>query len=219
MMHLSRFCEELIWWANPQFGFVTLSDAHSTGSSIMPQKKNPDVAEIMRGKTGRAYGNLINLLTTLKGIPLTYNRDLQEDKIPFLDTNKTVRDSLALMADMLGATSFNAARMRRALSAGFLNATELADYLAMRGMPFREAHHITGRAVAMAEEQGVGLEELSLEALRSLSPLISEDVYAVLNYDTAVRRRNMPGGTGPDSVRAQMEALERWLSVPLAWEV
>ena len=123
------------------------------------------------------------------------------------------------MADMLGATSFNAARMRRALSAGFLNATELADYLAMRGMPFREAHHITGRAVAMAEEQGVGLEELSLEALRSLSPLISEDVYAVLNYDPAVRRRNMPGGTGPDSVRAQMEALERWLSVPLAWEV
>ena len=218
MAHLSRFCEELIWWANPQFGFVTLSDAHSTGSSIMPQKKNPDVAEIMRGKTGRAYGNLINLLTTLKGIPLTYNRDLQEDKIPFLDTDRTVRDSLALMADMLQATAFNPARMRRALGAGFLNATELADYLATRGMPFREAHHVTGRAVALAEEKGTGLEALSLDELRSLSPLIEEDVYAVLDYDTAVRRRNTPGGTGPEPVSFQMEALDAWLSTPLAWE-
>ena len=116
MAHLSRFCEEIIWWANPQFGFVTLSDAHSTGSSIMPQKKNPDVAEIMRGKTGRAYGNLMNLLTTVKGLPLTYNRDLQEDKIPFLDTDKTVRSSLELMADMLNGIRFNTARMRKALS-------------------------------------------------------------------------------------------------------
>lgn len=211
MAHLSRFCEEIIWWANPQFGFVTLSDAHSTGSSIMPQKKNPDVAEIMRGKTGRTYGNLMNLLATVKGLPLTYNRDLQEDKIPFLDTDKTVRASLALMADMLGGIRFNADRMRKALSAGFLNATELADYLTTRGMPFREAHHVTGRAVALAEGKGVGLEDLSLEELRALCPDIGPDVYTVLDYDTAVRRRNIPGGTGPDSVKVQLQELETWL--------
>ena len=212
MAHLSRFCEEIIWWANPQFGFVTLSDAHSTGSSIMPQKKNPDVAEIMRGKTGRAYGNLMNLLTTVKGLPLTYNRDLQEDKIPFLDTDKTVRSSLELMADMLNGIRFNTARMRKALSAGFLNATELADYLTTRGMPFREAHHVTGRAVAMAEEKGVGLEELTLEELRGLCSDIGPDVYTVLDYDTAVKRRNIPGGTGPGPVDAQFMVLEAWLT-------
>ena len=212
MAHLSRFCEEIIWWANPQFGFVTLSDAHSTGSSIMPQKKNPDVAEIMRGKTGRAYGNLMNLLTTVKGLPLTYNRDLQEDKIPFLDTDKTVRSSLELMADMLNGIRFNTARMRKALSAGFLNATELADYLTTRGMPFREAHHVTGRAVAMAEEKGVGLEELTLEELRGLCSDIGPDVYTVLDYDTAVKRRNIPGGTGQGPVDAQLKELEAWLT-------
>lgn len=211
MAHLSRFCEEIIWWANPQFGFVTLSDAHSTGSSIMPQKKNPDVAEIMRGKTGRTYGNLMNLLTTLKGLPLTYNRDLQEDKLPFLDTDRTVRSSLALMADMLAAVRFHEDRMRGSLRAGFLNATELADYLVSRGMPFREAHHVTGRAVALAEEKGAGLEDLSLEDLRSVCPDIGPDVYAVLDYDTAVRRRNAPGGTGPDSVAAQLAELTAWL--------
>ena len=150
---------------------------------LMTQKplERITVAEIMRGKTGRAYGNLINLLTTLKGIPLTYNRDLQEDKIPFLDTDRTVRDSLALMADMLQATAFNPARMRRALGAGFLNATELADYLATRGMLFREAHHVTGRAVALAEEKGTGLEALSRDELRSLSRRMEEDVYALLD--------------------------------------
>ena len=216
MAHLSRFCEEIIWWANPQFGFVSLSDAHSTGSSIMPQKKNPDVAELMRGKTGRTYGNLMNLLTTLKGLPLTYNRDLQEDKIPFLDSDKTVRASLALMADMLGGIRFNTERMRKALSAGFLNATELADYLTTRGMPFREAHHVTGRAVALAEERGVGLEDLSLEELRGLCPDIGPDVYTVLDYDTAVRRRRLPGGTGPEPVNEQLKELEAWLANPTA---
>lgn len=217
LAHLSRFCEELIWWANPQFGFVTLSDAHSTGSSIMPQKKNPDVAEIMRGKTGRVYGNLMNLLTTLKGLPLTYNRDLQEDKLPFLDTDKTVRTSLAIMADMLTGTRFNGARMRAALRAGYLNATELADYLASRGMPFREAHHVTGRAVALAEEKSaqggrtVGLEDLTLDELRDICPDIDAGVYEVLDYDTAVRRRNAPGGTGPESVKAQLTEMDAWL--------
>ena len=211
MNHLSRFCEEIIWWANPMFGFVTLSDKHSTGSSIMPQKKNPDVAEIMRGKTGRAYGNLMNLMTILKGIPLTYNRDMQEDKISFIDTDGTVRHSLSLMADMLEGITFRPERMRKALASGFLNATELADYLVTKGMPFREAHHVSGRSVALAEEKGCGLEDLSLEELRGLSELIDEDVFVALDYDTAVARRNVPGGTGPQSVARQLENIKAWL--------
>ena len=211
MNHLSRFCEEIIWWANPMFGFVTLSDKHSTGSSIMPQKKNPDVAEIMRGKTGRTYGNLMNLMTILKGIPLTYNRDMQEDKISFIDTDSTVRHSLSLMADMLEGITFRPERMRKALASGFLNATELADYLVTKGMPFREAHHVSGRSVALAEEKGCGLEDLSLEELRDLSELIEEDVFVALDYDTAVARRNVPGGTGPQSVARQLENIKLWL--------
>ena len=211
MNHLSRFCEEIIRWANPMFGFVTLSDKHSTGSSIMPQKKNPDVAEIMRGKTGRTYGNLMNLMTILKGIPLTYNRDMQEDKISFIDTDGTVRHSLSLMADMLEGITFRPERMRKALASGFLNATELADYLVTKGMPFREAHHVSGRSVALAEEKGCGLEDLSLEELRGLSELIEEDVFAALDYDTAVARRNVPGGTGPQSVARQLENIKAWL--------
>jgi len=212
MGHLSRFCEEIIWWANPLFGYITLSDKHSTGSSIMPQKKNPDVAEIMRGKTGRAYGNLLNLMTIMKGIPLTYNRDLQEDKISFIDTDKTVRHSLSLMADMLEGITFRPDRMRKALASGFLNATELADYLVTKGMPFREAHHVSGRSVALAEEKGCGLEDLSLDELQALSPLIEEDVFVALDYDTAVARRNVPGGTGPQSVARQLENIKRWLA-------
>lgn len=215
MMHLSRFCEELIWWANPQFAFVSLSDAHSTGSSIMPQKKNPDVAEIMRGKTGRAYGNLMNLLTTLKGLPLTYNRDLQEDKIPFMDTDKTVQTSLSIMADMLLGVRFRADRMEKALKAGFLNATEFADYITTKGIPFREAHHITGRAVALAEDRGVGLEDLSLDDFNHLcegfNVTVTDDVYVILDYFTAVKRRNVSGGTGPESVKKQLEELKSWL--------
>lgn len=216
MMHLSRFCEELIWWANPQFAFIYLSDAHSTGSSIMPQKKNPDVAEIMRGKTGRTYGNLINLLTTLKGLPLTYNRDLQEDKIPFMDTDKTVQTSMSIMAEMLRGIRFRADRMEKALKAGFLNATELADYLVTKGIPFREAHHITGKAVALAEEKGIALEDLSLQEFNHLCDgyhvQITDDVYIILDYFTAVKRRNVSGGTGPLAVKQQLEELKAFLA-------
>ncbi len=214
MMHLSRLCEEIIWWANPQFAFVTLADAHSTGSSIMPQKKNPDVAEIMRGKTGRAYGNLMNLLTTLKGLPLTYNRDLQEDKIPFMDSDETIQKSLPLMADMLLHITFRADKMEKALKAGFLNATEFADYLVSKGIAFREAHHITGRAVALAEEKNVGLEDLSLEDFNNLCAgyaKVDDEVYVILDYHTAVNRRNISGGTGPISVDAQINELKKWL--------
>lgn len=211
MMHLSRLCEDIILWANPAFGYVRLPDAYATGSSIMPQKKNPDVAELMRGKTGRAYGALMSLLTTLKGLPMTYSRDLQEDKEPFLDINRTVSMSLRLMAGMLAELGFVPERMRAALDKGFLNATELADYLASKGIPFREAHHITGRAVAKAEQSGVGLESLSLAALQELSPLIEEDVFEVLDFTRAVARRETRGGTGPRSVAAQLTELRAWL--------
>ncbi|WP_300785705.1 argininosuccinate lyase [uncultured Desulfovibrio sp.] len=212
MAHLSRLCEEIILWANPAFGFVSLSDGYSTGSSIMPQKKNPDVAELMRGKTGRVYGALMGLLTTVKGLPLTYNRDLQEDKEGFLDTDRTVTASLTLMAGMLDETTFRTDRMRAACACGFLNATELADYLVGKGLPFREAHHVTGHAVALAEKEGKGLEDLTLEQLRTLDERIDEDVYAVLDYDAAVRRRETPAGTGPKSVARQLEQLRQWLA-------
>jgi len=212
MAHLSRLCEDIIIWANPAFGFVLLPDGYATGSSIMPQKKNPDVAELMRGKTGRAYGALFTLLTTIKGLPMTYNRDLQEDKEPFLDQDKTVSMSLEAMAGMIRELGFSRDRMAAALARGFLNATELADYLVSKGIPFREAHHLTGSAVALAEKAGKGLEELDLTTLRGISDVIGEDVYAVLDMKNAVARRNTPGGTGPDSVARQMESIRAWLA-------
>ena len=205
MMHLSRLCEDIILWATPAFGFVRLPDAYSTGSSIMPQKKNPDVAELMRGKTGRVYGSLMGLLTTLKGLPMTYNRDLQEDKESFLDADRTVSLSLEVMAGMMAELAFVPERMRQALNRGFLNATELADYLVGKGIPFREAHHITGQAVAMAEEQGLTLEALPLKALQGLCPHIQEDVYTVLDFEQAVARRETSGGTGPNSFKRQLD--------------
>jgi len=212
MMHLSRLCEELIIWANPNFGYVALPDAYATGSSIMPQKKNPDVAELMRGKTGRVYGSLFTLMTIMKGLPLAYNRDMQEDKEPFFDADRTVSDSLAIMAEMMRAMEFRPQRMREALKLGFLNATELADYLAAKGVPFREAHHVAGSAVALAEKGGRGLEELTLAELRSLSEKIDEDVARVLAYETAMKRRNTPGGTAPGRVWEQIVALKDWLA-------
>jgi len=211
MTHLSRLCEELILWANPNFGYVSLPDAFATGSSIMPQKKNPDVAELMRGKTGRVYGALFTLMTIMKGLPLAYNRDMQEDKEPFFDADRTVSDSLAIMAEMMQAMGFRPEKMRQALKLGFLNATELADYLAARGVPFREAHHVAGSAVALAEKSGRGLEDLSLEELRGLCDKIGPDVAEVLKYETAMKRRNTPGGTAPERVEEQREALTRWL--------
>ena len=212
MMHLSRCCEEIIIWANPAFGFVRLPDGYATGAAIMPQKKNPDVAELMRGKVGRVYGSLTAMMTIMKGLPLTYNRDLQEDKEPFLDADRTLSTSLQLMEGMLGELTFNTARMRAACKAGFLNATELADYLVGKGIPFREAHHITGTAVAAAEQQGKGLEDLTLDELRALNSRIDQDVYAVLDYEAAVRRRETKGGTGPQSVSRQLHDLNEWIA-------
>ncbi len=211
MVHLSRFCEELIIWANPNFGYVSLPDAYATGSSIMPQKKNPDVAELIRGKVGRVHGSLVAMLTTLKALPLAYNRDMQEDKEPFFDADKTLDASLSLMAGMVGALKFRRDRMSAALRLGFVNATELADYLVRKGMPFRDAHHATGKAVALAEETGRGIEDMSLEELRSCAPQVDEDVYEALAFSTAVERRNTHGGTGPESVARQLRDLRRWL--------
>ena len=212
MMHLSRLCEDIILWATPAFGFARLPDGYSTGSSIMPQKKNPDVAELMRGKTGRVYGALMGLLTTLKGLPMTYNRDLQEDKEAFLDADRTLSLSLEVMAGMLSELGFVPERMRESLRRGFLNATELADYLVGKGLPFREAHHATGQAVALAEERGLALEDLELETLQTLCPLIGRDVYAVLDFEQAVARRETSGGTGPGSIRRQLADLAVWLA-------
>jgi argininosuccinate lyase len=210
-VHLSRLCEELVIWANPALGFVDLPDDFATGSSIMPQKKNPDVAEIMRAKTGRVFGSLMGLLTVLKGLPLTYNRDLQEDKEGFFDTDETIAASLSLMSAMMADMGFDARAMRAAVKRGFLNATELADYLVGKGMPFRKAHHVTGRAVAHAESSDKGLEDLSLDEFKEFSPLIEADVYEVLDYDACVAGRSARGGTGPDSVTRQVEAVREWL--------
>ncbi len=212
MTHLSRMCEEIIIWANPNFGYVKLPDQYATGSSIMPQKKNPDACELMRGKTGRVVGSLTGLLVLLKGLPMTYNRDLQEDKEPFFDADKTVSASLNIMAGMLKQLEFVPEKMLGTVERGFLNATELADYLAAKGIPFREAHHITGAAVAFAENKGVGLENLSLDEFKQFSAVVEEDIFTVLDYRVAVERRTSPGGTGPASVARQIDDLEAWLA-------
>ncbi len=211
MMHLSRFCEEIILWSNPSFGFILLPDAYATGSSIMPQKKNPDVAELMRGKVGSVYGALFALFTILKALPLTYNRDLQEDKKHFIETHTTIYTSLALMRDMLTALSFNNEKMSEALSKGFLNATELADYLVTKGFSFRDAHHTTGKIVVLAEQKGCALEKLSLEEFKSICDIIESDVFHVLDYNTAVERRCTHGSTGYTSIEEQLHTIKTWL--------
>lgn len=212
MTHLSRMCEEIIIWANPNFGYVKLPDQYSTGSSIMPQKKNPDACELMRGKSGRVVGSLMSLLVVLKGLPMTYNRDLQEDKEPFFDTDKTVAASLGIMIGQLEQLEFVPEKMLATVERGFLNATELADYLAAKGVPFREAHHITGAAVAFAEGKGVGLEDLSIDEFKEFSADIDKDVFEVLDYKACVARRTSHGSTGPESVATQIGDLKSWLS-------
>ena len=202
MMHLSRFSEELILWSSAQFGFVELSEAYCTGSSIMPQKKNPDVPELVRGKSGRIFGHLMALLTLMKGQPLAYNKDNQEDKEPLFDTADNLRGALKVFAGMLRHVTCNRERMRAAASQGFATATDLADYLVHRGIPFRDAHEIVGKAVAYGVRRGRDLAELSLDELRGFSPAIGEDVYGVLTLDGAVQARDHLGGTAPRQVRA-----------------
>ena len=211
MMHLSRFAEELVLWMSAQFGFVRLPDRFCTGSSIMPQKKNPDVPELVRGKAGRAYGNLIALLTLMKSQPLAYNKDNQEDKEPLFDTVDTLRGCLRAFADMMPAVTVDRERMYAAAAQGFSTATDLADYLVRKGVAFRDAHEVVGKAVALAEATGRRLDELGLDELRGLSRHIGEDVYETLTLEGSVAARNHWGATAPEQVRAQIAAARRRL--------
>ena len=207
MTHVSRFAEELVWWTNPRFAFVTLADRFCTGSSIMPQKKNPDVAELARGKTGRVTGHLVALLALMKGQPLAYNRDNQEDKEPLFDSVDTLANTLAIMTDLVaGGIAVDARRMREAAAEGHSTATDLADYLVRKGVPFRDAHEAVARAVRHADAQGVALDELPLSELQSFAPAIAADVHAVLTLEGSVASRNHPGGTAPEQVRAAIAA-------------
>ena len=203
-MHLSRLAEDLILWSSQEFGFVEFPDAFATGSSIMPQKKNPDVAELIRGKTGRLYGNLVSLLTTLKGLPMTYNRDLQEDKEPVFDSVDTIKASLEVLSALLPQLRVNRDRMGAAATEGFTLATELADYLATKGVPFRDAHGIVGAIVRHCLAESRTLEDLTLPELHRFSPRFGRDVKDWLSAAAAVRRRRAIGGTAPDNVRRQL---------------
>ena len=211
--HLSRLAEEIVIWSTPQFGFVRLSDSFSTGSSIMPQKKNPDAAELVRAKTGRVNGHLIGLLTVMKGLPLTYSKDMQEDKEAVFDAAETLDLMIAAMTGMVGDMTINVAAMKKAAGSGYSTATDLADWLVRTlGMPFREAHHVTGRAVALAEANKVGLERLSLKDLQSIHDGITQDIFSVLSVQNSVKSRTSFGGTAPSEVRKQIRYWKKRLA-------
>ena len=213
MTHLSRFAEEVVLWCSWEFRFVELDDAYATGSSIMPQKKNPDIAELVRGKAGRAFGDLMALLTVMKGLPLAYNKDMQEDKEAIFDSVDTVRQCLSVFEPMLATMRVRADNMRRAASAGFINATDCADYLTAKGVPFRTAYRVTGELVAHCIAAGTTLEALPLADYRRFSDVFDEGVYAAIDLDACVRRRQSFGGTSPASVRAQIAAMRERLSL------
>ncbi len=200
MMHLSRMCEELIIWSSGEFSFITIDDAYATGSSIMPQKKNPDVAELVRGKTGRVYGNLMALLTVMKGLPLAYNKDMQEDKECVFDTVDTIQKSLLVMEPMLATMKVNHSIMEEEAKKGFTNATDLADYLAKKNVPFREAHAIVGRLVLECTQKGCALEDLKIEELKKVSEVFEEDLYEAISLETCVNKRNIIGGPAAQAV-------------------
>ena len=211
MMHMSRFCEEIINWCSFEYQYISLSDSFSTGSSIMPQKKNPDMAELIRGKTGRVYGHLLGLLTVMKSLPLAYNKDLQEDKEGMFDTVETILNSLDVLAGMLSSMQVNQAKMQQSTENDFSNATELADYLAEKGLPFREAHEIVGKLVLDSIKHGKNIQDWDLEELQVYHPLIEEDIYIYLRPETAVQRRNSLGGTGFEQVKYQIEQAKKEL--------
>ena len=211
MMHLSRFCEEIILWCSTEFGFIELDDAYATGSSIMPQKKNPDVAELVRGKTGRVYGSLIALLTTMKGLPLAYNKDMQEDKEAIFDAADTVKICLELFSKMLDTAQVKEAAMRKAAAGGFTNATDCADYLVRGGLPFRDAYKIVGQLVGYCINKQTSLEELTLEDLQSFCPLFGDDVHEALSLDTCINERKVEGGPSSASINRQIAALKAYL--------
>ena len=211
MMHLSRFSEEIILWSSWEFGFISLDDAYTTGSSIMPQKKNPDMAELVRGKTGRVYGDLMSLLTVMKGLPLAYDKDMQEDKEAIFDACDTVSACLDVFAGMIPGITADRARMRAAADKGFINATDLADYLVSLGIPFRTAYGLSGRLVEVCVSRGLSLSELPLEDYRKVCPQITDDVYSAIDLDACVSRRSSPGGTSPVRVAEQIASLREKL--------
>lgn len=213
MMHLSRFCEEIILWNSNEYRFVEISDTYSTGSSIMPQKKNPDIAELIRGKTGRIYGALISLLTTMKGIPLAYNKDMQEDKELTFDAFDTVKGCLALFTGMIASLKFRKDVMRRSAMNGFTNATDAADYLVKKGVPFRDAHGIIGELVLLCLDRGISLDELSLSDYQKICPVFEEDIYDAIRLETCVEKRVTLGAPGPDVMKPVIDEYKKILNL------
>ncbi len=212
MMHLSRFCEEIILWNSNEYQFVELDDSYSTGSSIMPQKKNPDIAELIRGKTGRVYGSLTSLLTTMKGLPLAYNKDMQEDKEFTFDAIDTAKGCLALFTGMISTMKFNAAIMEKSAMNGFTNATDAADYLVNHGVPFRDAHGIIGQIVLYCIDKGIAIDQMTLEELKSISPVFEIDVYDTISLETCVNKRNTVGGPGQEAMNKVIQIHENLLN-------
>ena len=212
MMHLSRLSEEIIIWNSNEYGFVEIDDAYSTGSSIMPQKKNPDIAELIRGKTGRVYGDLMSLLTMMKGIPLAYDKDIQEDKEASFDAIDTVAGCIRLMTGQLSTMKFNTAVMNDSASKGFTNATDLADYLVGKGVPFRDAHSYVGRIVLYCIDKDCAIDDLALDELRSICPVFEDDVYEAISIKTCIEKRNTKGAPGPDAMKAQIEEARNFLN-------
>ena len=211
MMHLSRFCEEIILWNSNEYRFIELDDAYSTGSSIMPQKKNPDIAELIRGKTGRVYGALTSLLTTMKGLPLAYNKDMQEDKELTFDAIDTVKGCLALFTGMISTMQFNKQNMEASAKNGFTNATDAADYLVNHGVPFRDAHGIVGRLVLICIDKGISLDELPLEEYKAISPVFENDIYEAISMKTCVEKRMTIGAPGPDVMKKVIAENKKYL--------
>ncbi|MDO4977210.1 MAG: argininosuccinate lyase [Eubacteriales bacterium] len=211
MMHLSRFCEEIILWNSNEYQFVEIDDAYSTGSSIMPQKKNPDIAELVRGKTGRVYGALTSLLTTMKGIPLAYNKDMQEDKEMAFDAYDTVKGCIALFTGMLKTITFRTQNMENSAKNGFTNATDAADYLVNHGVPFRDAHGIVGQLVLFCIDKGIALDDMTLEEYKAISPVFEEDIYEAISLKTCIEKRNTIGAPGPEAMEAVLSINEKWI--------
>ncbi len=212
MMHLSRFCEELILWSTNEFGTAVMDDGFATGSSIMPQKKNPDACELTRGKTGRVFGDLMALLSVMKGLPLAYNKDMQEDKEAFFDAYDTLCKCLPTFTEMLRTTAFHQDAMRKSAGLGFTNATDLADYLVYKGVPFRDAHHVSGSLVGKCVKENRALDDLTLDELKAAHPAFEADVYEAISLDTCVARRSLRGGPAPSAVQQSIGKLDEWLA-------